>query len=147
MGIRSVVPSGAVILAVALASPASAGERPWRFAGELPQGGSVAFRLANPGAPVVRRLGMYEVAVRCEEGSGVIARFEVGGRTRVRDDRTFAVRSADESGGKARVSGRFSRDFQRARGVVRVFGTFFDQAGDSTGCDSGKQEFEARRAG
>ena len=129
----------AALVALAGAGFAVAGQGPRTFDGDLKKGGVVSFRLSGHDGKAVDDISIDGIAADCRPGSATLD-YVIFGDTPVNDDRTFAVRSEDGTGGKALVKGRFSRKFRRVEGVVRVYGKFF---GDSTRCDTGKQKFKA----
>ena len=141
---------GIAVLA-ALAGPGTAGlavgedPPPLRFAASFESGGTIGFELAQrDGDRKVRAIQIIDMAADCEGRAGEID-FRIYGSTPVLGDRSFAVRSEDDSGGKALVRGKFSRRFGRAEGVARLRGRFNVQDGRAR-CTSGKQPFEARSA-
>lgn len=136
-----------VALGLALAAPAhAAAPQTHKYKGELDGGGAVSLRLNAKGDPVVDKIFMTSIAVRCDEGSGSVPYFAVQGSTPLSAKRDFSVRSEDGSGGKARVKGKFSRKYDRVKGFVRVHGTFTDRTSGTTvtNCDSGKVPYTAR---
>jgi len=131
-------------LLVALAtagSTAGAADRPTEFLGSFESGGEVSLRLSGGANKAVDRISIHAIAANCHPGSATLD-FNIHGDTPVLDDRSFAVRSEDGTGGKAFVKGRFSRKYKRVKGAVRVHGKFFDKAAR---CDSEKQRFHGSR--
>ena len=133
----------ALCLLVTLGAAGSAGatgDKPATFTGGFDSGGEVSFRLSGgSGDRAVDQISITGIAAECRRGSATLD-FEIFGETPVNEDRSFAVRSLDGTGGKAKVRGQFSRKFKRVKGSVRVHGKFFD---DTARCDSGRQKFKA----
>ncbi len=140
---RGITPA-ITLLALATAGIAL-GEGPHKaqpYKASFEQGGTISFQRHGGRAPTVDEIMIKDISVKCDPGSGYLD-FEIYGDTPVLDDRSFAVRSRDRTGGKAKVSGRFNRRYTWAKGAARVYGKF--QSGNTTAaCDSGKQKFTAR---
>ena len=129
--------------ALAAATPAmGGGGEPKTYAGPIEQGGEISFRLSGAGRKV-DQIAISEIVADCRGGTGKLV-FKIHGDTPVVEGRKFGVRSEDGSGGKAFVQGRFSRNYKRAMGVVRVYGKFSFGPNGSARCNSGKQTFVAR---
>lgn len=129
--------------ALAAATPAmGGGGEPKTYAGPIEQGGEISFRLSGAGRKV-DQIAISEIVADCRGGTGKLV-FKIHGDTPVVEGRKFGVRSEDGSGGKALVRGKFSRNYKRAIGVVRVYGKFSFAPGGSGSCDSGKQRFVAK---
>lgn len=123
------------------------GQPPRTFAADFELGGSISFVLESGAmSQKVHDIEISKIRANCEEQAAELD-FVIYGNTKVLPDRTFAVRSETKNGRrKALVRARFSRDYQRAKGTVRVWGKFnFD--GTTRNCDTTKQEFVARVTG
>jgi hypothetical protein len=132
-----------LVAALVAAGPAVAEEAtPTGFSAPFANGGTIAFELVEKRRlSKVREIELKDVAANCEGNAGQLS-FSIYGATPVLADRSFAVRSESEGGGKAVVRGRFSRRFTRAKGRARLHGRFEFQEGWSS-CESGKQRFKA----
>ena len=114
------------------------------FDASFERGGTISFELVEkPTRKRVRAIEIHEMAATCEERAAKLD-FIISGGTPVFDDRSFAVRSQDETGkGNAVVRGRFSRAFTRVRGSARLYGKFVLE-NDRSKCNTRRQDFVAK---
>lgn len=138
------------LAALAAAGPALGGDPdPVAYSAEFEYGGGITFALVNKN-PKVRDIEIDKISADCEgvDGRGQLD-FTIFGKTPVLDTRRFAVFSKDPEGrGKVIVKGRFSRDFDHAKGTTRVYGSYrLNGVPGWTKCDSGKQKFNAIPSG
>jgi hypothetical protein len=111
-------------------------------------GGTIEFVLDDGEKRKVHSISITAIVANCEDNRGEL-NFDIYGHTKVLDDRSFAVRSADIDNPKAKavVRGQFSRKFKRAKGSARLYGKFNLGGGGLTDCESRKQKFKATVSG
>jgi hypothetical protein len=134
---------GAVAAAFLLAATAAAATH--GFAGRVDTGGTVAFDAKLRGHRVVsvRNFLFSGVGAVCNEGPGTadisndpLPQMNVNARHRFRG--AFKIAGTDQ---RARVRGLFKHHWRRARGRLRLTGSF----DGATNCDTGVRLWRARR--
>ena len=133
-----------MIVALAIPAPTAAGVP--QFQGRDRDGGTVSFKVKvwhGHFKKVAAGFAWKNLDVDCHQGwsqtDGSFTR-----RMRVRHGRFHGTGRTDTAGGVviAKVSGRFARHGNRARGKIRVRGNF--NAG-ATSCDTGRDRWRAHR--
>lgn len=134
-----------VALALALTAPIALGSKT-KLSGPISGGGKITFKYIRNSA-VDKRVGRVTIPrinIECN-GTPYLMSLTITGQTPIDSKRKFKLVGKGNSGqSHSKVTGKFKKNFHRASGKIRLWGTFNPSQG-LVNCETGREDWSAKR--